>query len=146
VDRDAPPGICHPELGLQAYPEGIRELSKRYREEYGNPVIYITENGIAVEDVVENDHVHDPVRKRYIELYLAELAQAIHEGSDVRGYFIWSLMDNFEWNSGFSQRFGLVYVDHQNQQRIIKDSGYWIAELIRAQYSAVPGNSAIDKS
>jgi beta-glucosidase len=139
VDRDPPPGICHPELGRQAYPEGIRELCKRYREEYGNPVVYITENGIAVEDVIEDGHVHDHTRQRYIELYLTELAQAINEGSDVRGYFIWSLMDNFEWNSGFSKRFGLVYVDRQNQQRIIKDSGRWVAELTRAQHSASHG-------
>ena len=135
VDRDPPPGVCHPELGRQAYPEGIRELSQRYREDYGNPVVYITENGMAEEDVVENGHVHDTTRQRFIELYLAELAQAIHEGSDIRGYFIWSLMDNFEWNSGFSKRFGLVYVDHQNQQRIIKDSGRWVAELARTQQS-----------
>lgn len=133
VDRDPPPGICHPELGPQAFPEGLRELTKRYREEYGNPVVYITENGIAAEDRVENNQVHDPIRQRFIELYLIELAQAIVEGSDVRGYFIWSLLDNFEWNSGYSQRFGLVYVDQRTQQRIIKDSGRWVAELVKQQ-------------
>jgi beta-glucosidase len=133
VDRDPPPGISHPELGPQAYPEGMRELNKRYREEYGNPVVYITENGTEIEDMVENGKVHDWGRRRYIELYLAELAQAIADGSDVRGYFIWTLMDNFEWSSGFSKRMGLVYVNYQNQERIIKDSGRWVAELVRAQ-------------
>jgi beta-glucosidase len=77
--------------------------------------------------------VKDTQRQRYLELYLAELVQAIEEGSDVRGYFIWSLMDNFEWSSGFSKRFGLVHVDHATQKRLIKDSGYWVTELIRNQ-------------
>jgi len=133
VDRDPPPGISHPELGLQAYPEGMRELNKRYREEYGNPVIYITENGTDDSLPVTSGHVKDVQRQRYLELYLAELSKAIAEGSDVRGYFIWSLVDNFEWNSGFSKRFGLIHVDHKTQQRTIKDSGYWVRELIRSQ-------------
>jgi len=133
VDRDPPPGISHPELGLQAYPEGMRELNKRYREEYGNPVVYITENGTDDSLPVINGHVKDTQRQRYLELYLAELSKAIEEGSDVRGYFIWSLVDNFEWSSGFSKRFGLVHVDHATQKRTIKDSGYWVRELIRSQ-------------
>jgi len=133
VDRDPPPGISHPELGHQAYPEGMRELNKRYREEYGNPVVYITENGTDDSLPVINGHVKDTQRQRYFELYLAELSKAIEEGSDVRGYFIWSLVDNFEWSSGFSKRFGLVHVDHKTQQRTIKDSGYWVRELIRSQ-------------
>lgn len=135
VDRDPPPEISHPELGLQAYPEGMRELNKRYREEYGNPVVYITENGTDDSLPVTNGHVKDTQRQRYLELYLAELSKAIEEGSDVRGYFIWSLVDNFEWNSGFSKRFGLIHVDHKTQQRTIKDSGYWVRELIRSQGS-----------
>jgi len=133
VDRDPPPGISHPELGPQGYPEGMRELNKRYREEYGNPIVYITENGTFDQLSVEDGHVKDTLRQRYLELYLTELSKAIKEGSDVRGYFIWTLMDNFEWNSGFSKRFGLVHVDHKTQRRIVKDSGYWVRELIRRQ-------------
>lgn len=133
VDRDPPPGISHPELGAQAYPEGMRELNKRYREEYGNPVVYITENGTGDSLPVVDGRVHDSHRQRYLELYLHELSQAIAEGSDVRGYFIWTLMDNFEWAGGFSHRMGLVHVDHTTQRRLIKDSGYWVRELIRAQ-------------
>ena len=133
VDRDPPPGISHPELGPQGYPQGIRELTKRYREEYGNPVVYITENGTSDSLPVENGRVKDADRQRYFELYLTELSQAIVEGSDVRGYFIWSLMDNFEWKNGFSIRMGLVHVDHATQKRTIKDSAYWMRELIRSQ-------------
>lgn len=133
VDRDPPPGISHPELGLQAYPEGMRELNKRYREEYGNPVVYITENGTSDQLSVEDGRVNDTLRQRYLELYLTELSKAIEDGSDVRGYFIWTLMDNFEWAQGFSHRMGLLHVDRATQQRTIKDSGYWVRELIRKQ-------------
>lgn len=132
VDRDPPPGVQHPELGPQGYPQGIGELAKRYREDYGNPTIYITENGAASDDIVEDGRVRDTYRQKYLELYLAELSKAIQEGSDVRGYFIWSLLDNFEWSSGFGCRMGLVHVDHATQKRTIKDSGYWVRELIRA--------------
>lgn len=132
VDRDPPPGIRHPQLGPQGYPQGIRELAKRYREEYGNPVIYITENGAASEDIVEDGRVRDTYRQKYLELYLAELSLAIQEGSDVRGYFVWSLVDNFEWSSGYSCRMGLIHVDHATQKRTIKDSGYWMREMIRS--------------
>ena len=71
--------------------------------------------------------------RRYLHHYLAELEKAIAAGSDVRGYFVWSLLDNFEWNSGFGPRMGLVRVDHQTQQRTIKESAYWYRELIRSQ-------------
>lgn len=132
VDREPPPGIRHPELGPQGYPQGIRELAKRYREDYGSPVIYITENGAASEDTVEDGRVRDTYRQKYLELYLAELALAIQEGSDVRGYFAWSLVDNFEWSSGYSCRMGLIHVDHATQKRTIKDSGYWVRDMIRS--------------
>ena len=111
----------------------MRELNKRYREEYGNPVVYITENGTGDSLSVENDRVNDMGRQRYFELYLEQLSQAIAEGSDVRGYFIWTLVDNFEWPEVFSERMGIVHVDHATQKRTIKDSGYWVREMIRSQ-------------
>lgn len=132
VDRDPPPGVQHPELGPQGYPQGIGELTKRYREDYNNPTIYITENGAALDDIVEDGRVRDVYRQKYLELYLAELSSAIQAGSDIRGYFVWSLVDNFEWSSGFNCRMGLIHVDHATQKRTIKDSGYWMRELIRA--------------
>jgi beta-glucosidase len=134
VDRDPPPGGGHPTLGSQAYPEGMGELLQRYREEYGAPVIYITENGTSDQDVViEPGHVRDEHRIRYLQAYLAELEKAIAAGSDVRGYFMWTLMDNFEWSGGYSYRMGFVRVDHQTQQRTIKDSATWYRDLIRSQ-------------
>lgn len=134
VDRDPPPGISHPELGNQAYPEGMGELLKRYREEYDSPVVYITENGTGDEDVIiEDGRVEDKHRIKYLRYYLAELEKAIAEGSDVRGYFMWTLIDNFEWSGGYDYRMGFVRVDHKTQERTIKDSAYWYRELIRSQ-------------
>lgn len=134
VDRDPPPGIAHPVLGPHAYPQGMRELAKRYRDDYGNPVIYITENGTGDYGVVcEDGRVRDEHRVRYLQHYLAALEQAIAEGSDVRGYFMWSMVDNFEWSSGYSHRMGFVRVDFDTQARTIKDSAYWYRDMIRSQ-------------
>ena len=136
VEREAPPGqefIEDPHLGSNAYPSGLCELAARYRQEYGNPVVYITENGSGVEDTLEEDRVHDAHRQHYLQAYLMKLAQAIQEGSDIRGYFVWSLMDNFEWNSGYDCRMGIIYVDHTTQRRIPKDSAFWYRDLIRSQ-------------
>ena len=134
VDRDPPPGISHPVLGPHAYPEGIGELLERYRREYGDPVIYITENGCGDYDaVIAEDRVQDEHRIKYLQHYLAELQAAIQAGSDVRGYFMWTMVDNFEWSSGYSHRMGFARVDHDTQKRTLKDSAYWYRDLIRSQ-------------
>ena len=94
-------------------------------DRYGLP-IYITENGMACHDVVSIDgKVHDPNRIDFLNRYLLELEKATEDGADIGGYFLWSLMDNFEWVDGYTPRFGIVYVDYATQQRIIKDSGHW---------------------
>jgi beta-glucosidase len=93
--------------------------------------LYITENGSAYPDRVETDGtVDDPDRLRYLQLHLDAAREAIAEGLPLRGYFAWSLMDNFEWAWGFSRRFGLVYVDYSTQNRIPKSSARWIAALL----------------
>ena len=100
-------------------------------ERYKTP-IYITENGLSCHDTVSLDgKVHDPNRIDFVSRYLHELKRASEDGVDIRGYFHWSLMDNFEWHSGYADRFGMIYVDYQTQQRIIKDSGYWYRDVIR---------------
>ncbi|MGE5221724.1 MAG: GH1 family beta-glucosidase [Omnitrophica WOR_2 bacterium] len=131
--RQTPAWLDCSELGPEAYPQGIYELARRYRDEYGNPVVYITENGAGCADVLEGDCVHDRERQQYLQAYLSELARAIQDGANVKGYFVWTLMDNFEWTSGYSIRMGLVYVDHQTQKRTIKDSAYWYRDLIAHQ-------------
>jgi beta-glucosidase len=116
--------------GREVYPPGLYDCLMRIKRDYNNPIVYITENGAAFTDVVENDQVHDPLRVSYLEGYMGEAARALRDGVNLQGYFIWSLIDNFEWQAGFSKRFGLVYVDFATQRRIIKDSGYWVREMI----------------
>jgi beta-glucosidase len=107
------------------------ELLQRYREEYGAPVIYITENGCGDFDaIVEKGRVKDEHRIQYLQHYLAELEKAIAAGSDVRGYFMWATTDNFEWSSGFSHRMGFIRVDYETQERTVKDSAYWYRDMI----------------
>jgi beta-glucosidase len=86
------------------------------------PPIYITENGMASDDRVADGTVRDPQRVDFLNRHLAAVAGAIDAGVDVRGYFVWSLMDNFEWSYGYERRFGLVHVDYATQQRTLKDS------------------------
>ena len=106
---------------------GPRFLYERYRKP-----IYITENGMSCHDVVSIDgKVHDPNRTDFLARYLKELKRAAGE-IDLRGYFHWSLMDNFEWEKGYSERFGMVYVDYQTQKRMKKDSAYWYQDVIRS--------------
>lgn len=99
-------------------------------ERYGLP-IYITENGMACHDAVSLDgKVHDPNRQDFLDRYLSALQQAADEGIDIRGYFLWTFLDNFEWDQGYHGRFGLVHVDFETQKRIPKDSAYWYRDVI----------------
>ncbi len=120
-------------MGWEIYPQGIYEVLARLKDSYGNPPVFVTENGAAFTDALDNGRVHDPFRIRFLEGYMTKVAQAIQTGARVRGYFVWSLLDNLEWEAGFSKRFGLVYVNHQTQARIIKDSGFWYAQVIKNQ-------------
>ncbi len=126
-------GMPYTASGREIYPEGLYECLLRIQRDYGNPLLYITENGAAFTDVVENDRVHDPLRVMYLDSYLTAAQRAILAGVNLKGYFIWTLMDNFEWQEGYGKRFGLVHVDHQTQRRTIKDSGYWVRDMIQAQ-------------
>jgi beta-glucosidase len=125
--------IQYTSMGWEVYPDCIYESLKVIKDEYGNPPVYVTENGAAFTDEVSNGRVADTKRINYLEKHIAKVSQAYNEGSDVRGYFVWSLMDNFEWAEGLSKRFGLIYVDFNNQQRIIKESGYWYRDFIKSQ-------------
>lgn len=106
-------------------------------ERYKTP-IYITENGLSCHDTISSDgKVHDPNRITFIESYLKQLKKASADGVDIRGYFHWSLLDNFEWHSGYAERFGMIYVDYQTQKRIIKDSGFWYKNIISTNGSTL---------
>jgi beta-glucosidase len=117
--------------GWEIYPPGIREVLSRVHRDYDPPPLYVTENGAAFDDVRTHDgRIHDSDRIAYLDAYLGQVAAAIEDGVDVRGYFVWSLLDNFEWAEGYSKRFGLVYVDFPTLERIPKDSFAWFRRLI----------------
>jgi beta-glucosidase len=105
-------------------PDGLRELLVRFHERYELPPVYITENGCSF------DGVHDPERIDFLDRHLAALRAAMDAGVDVRGYFVWSLLDNFEWSKGYAPRFGLVHVDYETQLRTPKDSFAWYRKLV----------------
>jgi beta-glucosidase len=126
------------DMGWEIYPQGLTELLTKLKQEYALPPIYITENGMASADQLVAGEVSDPVRIEYVRSHLAALRSAMQAGVDVRGYFLWSLLDNFEWNSGYSKRFGIVHVDYATQQRTLKESAIWYRNFIRSQREAVP--------
>jgi beta-glucosidase len=130
-------------MGWEVHPEGLFELLVWLRGEYDLPPILITENGAAYPDERRGDVVDDPARASYIERHVAAVARAIEHDVPVKGYFVWSLLDNFEWAFGFSHRFGIVYVDFRTLERIPKASFYRYRDLIRAQRSA--GSSRVDR-
>jgi beta-glucosidase len=116
-------------------PAGLTETLTTLRERYPSlPPVYITENGAAYEDVVSSGGtVPDPDRVSYLDSHLRAVRAAIDAGVDVRGYYCWSLLDNFEWAEGFSKRFGLVHVDFDTLTRTPKDSYGWYRDVIAAQ-------------
>ncbi|MDF8264957.1 GH1 family beta-glucosidase [Luteipulveratus flavus] len=130
-------GVERTEMGWPVDSDGLRRLLRWLHETYPTlPPVYITENGRACDDVVAaNGHVHDPDRVRYLEDHLRAVVAATHEGVDVRGYYCWSLLDNFEWAEGYAKRFGLVYVDYETQQRIPKSSYEWYRRLIARHHT-----------
>jgi beta-glucosidase len=131
TDRAGIVGIEGPrtEMGWPIQPSGLTDLLLRVHEDYGVPVV-VTENGIACADVVEEGRVHDLDRIDYLTRHLGAVLDAIDAGVDVRGYFEWTLLDNFEWAWGYDKRFGLVHVDRADQVRTPKDSAGWYAEVI----------------
>jgi beta-glucosidase len=93
----------------------------------------VTENGAAFPDVWDGgDTVSDHRRVDYLRSHITACAEAIEQGAPLRGYFVWSLMDNFEWAEGYTKRFGIIYIDYPTQHRVIKESGHWYATLLRA--------------
>jgi beta-glucosidase len=118
------------DFGWEVWPKALYEMVMRITQDYNRPVIEITESGCAYNDVPDaSGAVRDGKRTEYHRQYLSALSRAIGEGADVRGYHAWSLLDNFEWAEGFSQRFGLGYVDFKTQERTVKDSGRWFAKV-----------------
>jgi beta-glucosidase len=123
------------ETGWEVFAQGLTDILVRVKERYGNPRIYITENGAAFFDppVARDGRVEDPLRIDYLRQHVAAVHSARAAGVDVRGYFAWSLLDNFEWSLGYSKRFGIVHVNFHDQQRTIKDSGRFYARIVESR-------------
>ena len=123
------------DAGLEVYPQGIHDLVLQISREYEFPTIEITESGCSYLDAPyarENGRIPDPRRIEFFRSYLQQLARAIAAGAKVRSYHAWTLLDNFEWADGYSQRYGLTYVDFRDQKRTLKDSALWYARVAAA--------------
>lgn len=121
------------DIGWEVYPDGLTKILTQLNERYNLPPIYITENGAAIHDNVKDGKVVDPRRIEYYNMHLNAVNVAIEKNVIIKGYFAWSLMDNFEWAEGYTQRFGIVYVDFETQARTIKDSGYAFKQLLKSR-------------
>ncbi len=121
------PGAKYTQMGWEVHPQALRRLLNRIARDYPEaPPLYVTENGAAYSDVVtDTGSIHDSERQAYLQSHIEQVALAIKDGVDVRGYFAWSLLDNFEWAEGYDRRFGLIHVDFATQERRIKESGLW---------------------
>jgi beta-glucosidase len=118
-------------MGWPVTPDGLRDLLVRLKAAYPDlPPIHITENGVAYDDAVVDGAVHDVRRIAYLDSHLRALHAAIAAGVDVRAYFQWSLLDNFEWSHGYRMRFGLVHVDYDTQARTPRDSAFWYRDVM----------------
>lgn len=129
-----PPADLVTSMGWEVYPPGLIELLRRIQREWPQRAIYITECGGAWPDQRDTDgRVRDTSRQRFLENHFAMCRVALDEGIPVHGFFVWSLLDNFEWSHGYEKRFGLVWVDYDTQRRTIKDSGHWYSRLTRSR-------------
>jgi len=119
------------EMGWEIYPDGMYEILMRLKREYNDPVLYITENGAAFDDKVKrNGEIQDDDRVAFLRDHMVAAYRALKEGARLRGYLVWSIMDNFEWAEGYVKRFGLVHVDYRTLKRTPKKSAHWYKQLI----------------
>ena len=124
-------GVELTEMKWEVYPPAIYHVLKKFSAYPQIKKIIVTENGAAFPDEVRNGEVDDHKRVKYLQTHLQQVLKAKEEGCNVKGYFVWTLTDNFEWAEGYHPRFGLVHVNFDTQQRIVKSSGYWYADLLR---------------
>ena len=131
------PGRSYTEMGWEIFPEGLANILTRIHREYDLKALIVTESGAAFDDRWDGyDGVHDQERIEYLREHIQTVAKVVEQGVPIKGYIVWSFLDNFEWSEGYRKRFGLVYVDYPTQRRIIKDSGYWYASFLASQRRA----------
>jgi beta-glucosidase len=128
------PGSQYTDMDWEVAPDGLHDLLVRLSADYDPKAIYVTENGAAYPDVRGHDgRIQDGERQDYLDAYIGAVGRALEAGVPMKGYFVWSLLDNFEWAWGYWKRFGLVYVDYPTLERVPKESFYWYRELIAEQ-------------
>ncbi len=129
----------HTETGWEVYPAALTRVLLWVKERYGEIPLYITENGAAFYDppVAAERQVYDPLRVEYLRGHLSAAAEAMQQGVNLRGYYVWSLLDNFEWSHGYSRRFGIVHVNYETQERTIKSSGRYYSNVIKSNGAAI---------
>ena len=136
--------VTYTETGWEVYPQGLTDTLLWVKARYGNPPVYVTENGAAFYDPprAPGNRVADPLRVAYYREHLRSVLEARAAGADVRGYFAWSLLDNFEWALGYSRRFGLVHVDFESQKRTPKDSAHFYSQVIATRGGSLAADAA----
>jgi len=128
---DRVPGASYTEMGWEIFPDGLANILTRIHREYAPKAMIVTESGAAFDDQRDsNGDIHDQQRIDYLREHIQTVAQVIRQGVPIKGYIVWSFLDNFEWSEGYRKRFGLVYVDYATQRRIVKDSGRWYANFV----------------
>ncbi len=136
------PGYEYTDIGMMVYPDGLRQLLNRLCFDYHPQKMYITENGASYSDGPDGKGlVRDRRRVSYLHNHLVAAYKALECGVPLAGYFVWSLMDNFEWSFGYGQRFGIIWIDYENQRRVLKDSALWYRQVIAENGFAVPSRS-----
>jgi beta-glucosidase len=126
-------------MGWEVFPQGLTDILVWTKSRYGDIPLYITENGSAWADppAAVNGRVEDPLRVEYLRDHLDAIRNAIAKGVNLRGYFAWSLLDNYEWSHGYTKRFGIVHVNYETQQRTIKNSGRYYSRIIAANGATI---------
>ena len=120
-------------MGWEIYPRGLTDVLLRLQRDYAVPPLYVTENGGAFDDSAVEGRIDDVRRIDYIARHIDAVSDAIRQGVRMKGYMVWSLLDNFEWSSGYEKRFGIVHVDYETQRRTPKASALWYADFLRRQ-------------
>jgi beta-glucosidase len=130
------------DMGWEIYPEGLTELLLRLHHDYQVPPLYVTENGGAFKDSLVDGCIHDVQRTDFLASHIAAVAEAMRQGVQMEGYMVWSLLDNFEWASGYEKRFGIVHVDYKTQKRTLKDSALWYRSFLAGK-KTLPAHLAV---
>jgi beta-glucosidase len=120
-------------MGWEIYPRGLTDVLLRLQRDYAVPPLYVTENGGAFKDQIVDGLIKDGERTDYIARHIDAVGDAIRQGVRMEGYMVWSLLDNFEWASGYEKRFGIVHVDYETQRRTPKASALWYRDFLRRQ-------------